>query len=272
MAWLRQVGLTKAFARVVRDPLFSFLLVGAAIFAGYAVIEQQRNPAVRYTPEAEKALVDEFEMLSGRKADAADRARIEKNFITGELLFREAIDRNMHLTDGETRARLTDKVRYLIAGAPVEPTEEQLVDHYSNNIALYRSEPKTTFSQIFRSTKPGDSAAILAALNSGQTVPGDDFWLGSAYPAYGDSMVRGIFGQPFVTRLKEAQEGVWFGPVQSPRGWHFVRKTGSIAPALMPYSAVRDQVRQDYMMARTNAAIDGAIGKLKEKFDVEVVR
>ncbi|MCI4590013.1 peptidylprolyl isomerase [Sphingobium sp. BYY-5] len=254
--------------RIVRDPLFAFLAVGVALFGGYQIVQRLEKPPILFTPEIEQAQVADFETLTGRKATATDRARLKADYIAEELLFREAIDRNMHLTDGETRKRLVDKVRYLIAGAPPEPSEEQLVNHYADHLDLYRAEPRTSFTQIFRQQEPADAALLRAQLNAGQAIGGDDFWLGRDFPRYGDSMVRGIFGQPFVDALKDAPEGRWIGPIQSPRGWHFVRKSERIASAMIPFPAIKDQVRQDYMIAHSNAAIEQAVGKLKEKFDV----
>ncbi|WP_171899257.1 peptidyl-prolyl cis-trans isomerase [Sphingobium sp. RAC03] len=255
--------------KAMRDPLFAFLVVGVALFGGYQIIERAQKPPVVFTPQVEQAMVEDYEMLVGRPATAADKARIKRDYLAEELLFREAINRNMHLTDGETRKRLVDKVRYLIAGAPPEPTDEQLVNHYADNLAQYRAEPRTSFTQVYRAQKPADAALLLAQLNAGETIPGDDFWLGRAFPRYGDSMVRGIFGQPFVATLKTAPDGRWFGPVQSPRGWHFVRKSESIPAAMIPFPAIKDQVRQDYMIAHSEAAIDKALAGLKEKYDVE---
>lgn len=255
--------------RAVRDPLFAFLVAGVALFGGYQIIERAQKPPVVFTPQVEQAMVEDYEMLVGRPATAADKARIKRDYLAEELLFREAIDRNMHLTDGETRKRLVNKVRYLIAGAPPEPTDEQLVNHYADNLAQYRAEPRTSFTQVYRAQKPADAALLLAQLNAGETIPSDDFWLGRGFPRYGDSMVRGIFGQPFVATLKTAPDGRWFGPVQSPRGWHFVRKSESIPAAMIPFPAIKDQVRQDYMIAHSEAAIDKALAGLKEKYDVE---
>ncbi|WP_081912866.1 peptidyl-prolyl cis-trans isomerase [Sphingobium sp. ba1] len=255
--------------KAVRDPLFAFLVAGVALFGGYQIIERGQKPPVVFTPQVEQAMVEDYELLVGRPATAADKARIKRDYLAEELLFREAIDRNMHLTDGETRKQLVDKVRYLIAGAPPEPTDEQLVNHYADNLAQYRAEPRTSFTQVYRAQKPADAALQLAQLNAGETIPSDDFWLGRAFPRYGDSMVRGIFGQPFVATLKTAPDGRWFGPVQSPRGWHFVRKSESIPAAMIPFPAIKDQVRQDYMIAHSEAAIDKALSGLKEKYDVE---
>lgn len=269
IATFRTGARLRAFAR---DPLFAFLIIGGGLFAGYHVIELNRRQPVHYGRDIENALVQDFETVAGRKATAVDKARLRKDYITDELLFREAIDRGMHLTDSQTRKQLTDKARYLLAGAPAEPSEEQLINYYSEQLKRYQAEPKITFQQIFFDTAPADPAAILAKLDQGENVRGGDFWLGRNFPGYGESMVRGIFGQPFVERLRKAPQGTWFGPVRSSRGWHFVRKDAITGSALIPYSEVRDQVRQDFMITQTNSAIDAEVARLMRKYDVQIDR
>ena len=69
--------------------------------------------------------------------------------------------------------------------------------------------------------------------------------------------------------LKTAPPGRWIGPIQSPRGWHFVKQGERIPSAMIAFPAIRDQVRQDYMIAHSEAAIGKAMTGLKEKYDVE---
>jgi len=257
-------------ARLVREPLIPFLLVGGAIFGAYYYAEAQRGDPIRYTPDVAKQIVGQFEELSGRKATDADKKRLRDDYINEEILFREALARNMHLADGEVRERLIDQLRYLIAGAPLEPSEDEVIDYYASHPDLYRTEPGITFSQIFFAQEPKDAAGILARLERGETVSGDDFWLGRAFPNYGNSMIRGMFGQPFLQQLQAKPVNQWYGPVRSGRGWHFVRKTGTLAPAMIPYADARAQVRQDFMLANTQQTLDKAIETLKEKYDVEI--
>ncbi len=264
------ISSNRVFAMVRREPLFLFLLVGAAIFLGYYIAESRRSDPIRYTPEIEKQLVEEFEAVSGRQATSEDRARMRDDYIGDELMFREAIARGMYLTDPATRERMVDRMHYLIAGAPVEPTEEQLIDFYASHSDMYRTEPGISFTQLFFANHPGNPADILARLNHGENVASDDFWLGRDFPNYGNSMIRGMFGQQFLKDLEDSQTGRWFGPIRSPRGWHFVRKTGVSAPQRISYADARSQVKQDYMLSGTRAALDKEIAKLKEKYDVEI--
>lgn len=117
-AALTRQAVRKACRKALRDPLVPFLMAGAALFAGYLALETTRREPIRYTPEAEAAMVEDFRTLTGRQPTAEDRARMKKDFITRELLFRDALDRNLHMTSPEAREVLIDKERFLIAGAP----------------------------------------------------------------------------------------------------------------------------------------------------------
>ncbi len=256
--------------RFASDPLTVFLLAGAGIFGLYASFNSTSEQAVRYDARIQQALVEEFEFLAGRPARPEDIAKIKHDFLTDELLFREAVERGIHLTDGEVRERMVQKVRYLVAGAPVEPSEMEVLDYYAQNLDRYEREPEITFDQVFFEEAPERPAALLAALRGGREVAGDELWTGPSYPDYGHSMIRGIFGQDFLEQLAAASPGQWIGPLRSSRGWHFVLKRGSAPARLLPFAIAREQVRQDMIIARMQQEIDRVYEDLAEKYEVRI--
>jgi len=218
----------------------------------------------------QKSLSDDYEMMAGKAPDAAAKAKLIHDYVADELLFREAVDRGMHMTDKTTKQRLIDRVRFLIAGAPPEPSEDQLIGYYATHRDLYRAEPRLSLDHVFFEKAPVDAPALLARLQSGGTVQGDDFWMGHDLPDYGVSMVRGMFGAPFLDALNEAQTGTWIGPLRSTRGWHFARVRDRASAAMLPYPAVRDQVRQDYLAAETGALVDKEVARLEDGYRIRV--
>ena len=266
----RPGGFGAAVKQRLTDPLVLFLLAGGAIFAAHA-LATSGDPVV-YTADIEKALVADHEALTGRTATAADKTRLMADHVADELLFREAVARGEHLTDSVVRKRLIDKMRFAVTGPPPEPAEAEMVNFYAENIGLYRSEPRTSFEHVFFSEKPAAPAARLLDLQQGTRITGDDFWVGREFPRYGDSMVRGIFGQGFVDALGKAPMNQWVGPVQSPRGWHYVRKSAVEAPAVIPYADIRDQVVRDMEAKATTAALDAEIARLTEIHGVKDAR
>lgn len=263
--------LMRAWRTLLRDPLILFLILGAGIFLAYALMTRGER-RIEVTRAMQASLAGDYETLTGHPPDAAAQAKLVRDYVANEMLFREAIDRGMHLTDKATKQRLIDRLRFAIAGMPAEPTETQLIDYYAGHRALYRSEPQMSFEQVYFAQAPADPAAILARLNRGERVQGDDFWMGRRFPGYGQSMIRGLFGQPFLLALGRAGAGGWFGPVRSRRGVHFVKVTGTRQPALIRYTDIRDQVRQDYLAAQAGGAIDAEVSRLERSYDVSIGR
>ncbi|MEZ0496941.1 peptidyl-prolyl cis-trans isomerase [Sphingomonas sp. IW22] len=254
---------------MARDPFVIFLIVSAAIFALYWVASDRRE-TISVPAAVQKSLSDDYELMTGKQPDAAAKARLIDDYVANELLFREAVARGMHMTDKATKQRLIDRVRFMIAGVPAEPSEDALIGYYTAHPELYRAEPRMSVQHVFFERAPGDPAGLLARLRAGGTVAGDDFWMGHDLPDYGISMLRGMFGTAFLKRLEAAKAGEWFGPVQSTRGWHFARVTERGPARALPYPEARDQVLQDYQAQQTGAAVASEVDRLKAAVNVDV--
>lgn len=253
------------------EPLVVFAALGGAFFGLYHLATADER-VVAVSKAAQDSLADDYKVLTGRTADAAERKGLTEDYVEDEILFREAVARGMHLTDKETKERLTDKMRFLITGSPPDPTEEQLIDFYAEHLDLYRSEPKVSFDHVFFQSPPDGAPKLLKVLNDGGAVAGDEFWMGRQMVSYGQSMIRGMFGQGFVDDLAKAPQGEWVGPVTSIRGVHFVRVNGRDAPEMMDYAQVRDQVLQDWNNQQIETALGAEMKTLKQKYEIDVER
>lgn len=257
-----------AWKKALRDPLVICAGIGALLFAAYAGVEAWRHPPIAYTPAMAASDAAEFEAATGRRPNPGEAAKMKSDWIADELLFREALARHVELTDPEIRKRMIDKQRYAIAGAPNDPGEEDLVDFYATHQDRYRAEPRISMAQVYFAAAPRDGADILARLNRGEAVKGDDFWMGSRLPDYGFSMLRGLFGQSVLNALQSAPTGRWIGPLAGPRGYHFVLKQGQSPARRLSFGEVRAQVAQDWAMDQTARAVNAHIAQLQEKYDV----
>ena len=260
------------FARVIRDPLFVFVVAGVVLFAAYAALQSRGAEPVRLPATTRAALIADFETLTGRSAVAGDIARIEREYVTDELLFRDAIDSGLHLTDGEVRRQLVEKMRLRVTGLLPDPTDEQLVHHYSENLDRYRSEPAVSFEQVYFRSRPPDAAKVLARLQAGEAIAGEPFPQGRSFPRYGRSILRGMFGQPFVDALWAAPLGDWSGPVESQHGWHYVRAKERLPEALLAFDVVRSQVENDFLVALIEQAIERRVAELERRHEVIIER
>lgn len=268
-----QVPRSKGFIvlrRLLFDPFTLFFAAAALIFGAYLALQTRSDQTVVLDQEVRAALIDNFEGITGRTITAEEIKRIERDYIIDELIFREAIDRGMHLTDSQTKTHLTNNLRRILVGTLPQPSEADLVNFYAENIEDYRSEPTLSFRQVFFDTQPEDPAAILTALNKGDAVEGAPYWMGNDFQNYGESMVRGVFGTSFLGDLATLPDGKWAGIIETERGYHAIFKSASKAGELVPFAKIRDQIEQDYWAQQTRSSLDSAVETLAEKYDVVI--
>jgi hypothetical protein len=87
------------FKKISRDPLLLFSVVGLLIFIVYYGLEESSPPSINLSSEERVQLVADYQAITGLKSTPELIAQLEKNYITDELLFRDAINAGMHLID-----------------------------------------------------------------------------------------------------------------------------------------------------------------------------
>jgi peptidyl-prolyl cis-trans isomerase C len=258
--------------RLLREPLFAFVVIGGVLFLASAAMREREPEPVILQAQVRADMIASLETRTGRKATADDIARIERDYVTEELLLREALENGLHRTNPSIRGSLVEEMRIRITGPLPDPTDEQLVNHYSDNLDRYRSEPAVTFRQVYFAQRPDDPAAILAQLRQGEPITGQPFRHGREFPQYGYSMLRGMFGQTIVEALSGAPLGEWIGPLESPYGWHYLYATERLPAVLLPFEAVRQQVESDFLVALIDAAVEQHVDGLRQRHSVQIER
>ncbi|MEM6626104.1 MAG: peptidylprolyl isomerase [Pseudomonadota bacterium] len=258
--------------KLARDPLTAFFAASGLIFVVYAILEARNSDPVYLSADIRAGLIENFTALQGRPPTKEEIANLENDFIAEELLFRDALDQGLHMTNAKARSLVIDDLRGQIGGRPDQPNEADLLDFYVDHPNLYRTEPAFSFRHVYFQTEPEDASALLQQLQAGEDIPGDSYWQGAEFPNFGVSVVRGMFGQPFIEALNAAPLNAWTGPLPSPRGWHFVFLSERHPPSLAPFARVRSQVEGDYMRAAVQGAVDEYVEALKDTYDVEIDR
>ncbi|GAC36919.1 peptidyl-prolyl cis-trans isomerase [Paraglaciecola psychrophila] len=252
--------------KLFQDPLVLFVIFGALVFSLYAYLDQSNINPVELSDKNRQLFTEQFELLTGRQATQADIAKIENDYIQEEILFREALEAGIHLGNPEIRGTLVQEMRYQVTGVINEPTEEQLVQYYLQHIQRYVIEPAISFQHVFFNQPPEKS--VLIQLVNGERITGDEFWRGRVLPNYGISMIRGMFGKPFLERLQTAPFNNWFGPQQSMLGWHFVKVIGTQSASPLTFEEAKMQVQNDYTVDAIETSVDEYIGQFDNKYQI----
>jgi len=282
MGWnMSEQKISSGAKRLLTEPLSIFVVVAVTIFGynawsggGDAVDAQASNMLsagddVVVIDEATVSMLQEnFAWLEARQPTEAETQTLISQWIDEEVLFREALAQQMHLSDGKMRAHLVEKVRMLWAGSPEPVDEAELLDFYMDNMDSYYTEPTLSFSQVYFEELPADATDILATLRAGEVVEGEPFWLGKNLNSYSESILRSSFGGGFYEELKAAQVDQWIGPVESARGYHFARVSQKGEPELMPYQVVRDRLDQDWSAYHRRQNVSARTDTIKERFTI----
>jgi len=255
---------------VLRDPVVVFFAIGSLLFALFALLNREDAVPVVLSEGGRALLVNEWEMLTGRTADAVDVQRIVDNYYQRELLFREGLGQEVYRSDPSVRELIIELMQQRATGEIPDPSGKELVNFYADNIDRYYSEASISFSQRLFRKAPENPEQLRASLNQGDAISDDMPWQGKDFPDYGASMIRGLFGQTLLEVLQQQPLGGWQGPYESREGWHFFRVDGRMQPVLLSFERVEDQVRADYQAASVADAVAVFVDARRAKYPLEI--
>jgi hypothetical protein len=132
--------------RILREPLFHFLLIGAAIFGismfvgrpSGATAAAPTDKQIIVTPAEIALLKSGYQLDFGREPDPADVQRLVDNYIREEILVREARAQGLDRDDSIVRRRLVQKMEFEVAD-PAPPADSQLQAYLDQHPATFRT-------------------------------------------------------------------------------------------------------------------------------------
>ena len=263
-------------ANLFRQPLLHFLLIGAAIFAVYAVLDE--SPAATATGEivvtSAKAeqLAAGFQSVWRRPPTAEELDRLVDDHIREEVLVREATALSLDRNDAVIRRRLRQKMEFLTdsAAGALKPSDDELRDHMEANAERYTSSAKIAFEQVFVGENPGGAEidAARSALEEG-TDPagvGARTLLPASLPMSVRTVVDGTFGRGFFDAVADLETGAWRGPVRSGYGMHLVRVAQRAEGERLPFETVREAVLRDWTKAKAGEIADAHYQRMRARY------
>jgi hypothetical protein len=273
-------------ARLVREPLVHFLLIGAAVFALYAYTtggEQASPPRDRIAVSDGRILqlAEIFNRTWQRPPTIQELRGLIETYVKEEIYYREALKLGLDRDDTLIRRRMQQKMEFL-----TEPTEDALKATDADLQAfldIHRSEfqveQRIAFQQVFinpeRSDEPVDARAakVLAEVRGvplGAEISGfgDATLLPHAMPLSLASAIDREFGEGFSERLALLPRNAWSGPLRSPFGLHLVRVSEFRDGYDPPLEAVRKTVEAKWRTAKRDTFRQAEYQRLSDKYEV----
>ncbi len=251
---------------MLKDPLFHFALIGAALFALDAwVLDRPEDKTITVPSATVQRLLETHERRTGRPATEPERREILDRWIDDEVLYREALALGLDRDDPVIRGRLVEKMRFLSRAV------ERADAGASVDMDAYVSPDATSFTQVYLGRGGAARAEeVLQRLRSGAEPGsvGDAFAHPMGARARTSVQIRSRFGAAFESAVAALEVGGWHGPVESSFGLHLVRVEAR-GPAPGAAAAARSAARRDLAQARRDWAERAAIRRMRASYRVE---
>ena len=275
-------------AKLLREPLMHFLVIGAAIYLLYGMFAE---PVMDETDKTIVVSAGEIEWMQGSWQKRWNRPPTEKEldgliqqYIRETVLYREALTMGLNQHDQVIRRRLAQKLEFLARDlvALTPPTGEELQVYFAENRDRYQEPVRYTFTQVFIDPdKRGDATlahaeaikATLIAKGDALEDPGamgDDFMLPNYYPEKDPIEIRKYFGNGFAESLVELSPGQWHGPVLSGYGVHLVYVSSISEPPAPVLKELRERVVQDWKSEQGEELNEKFYASLRERYTVVI--
>jgi hypothetical protein len=272
--------------RFLQEPLLHFLLLGAAIFAAYGLINRGSSDArgkIVITQGQVASITDSYILTRQRAPTREELEGLIRDRVREEVYYREALALGMDKDDSIIRRRLQQKMEFVSQGrdAPAEPSDAELQAYLNAHAATFATDPRFSFRQVY--LNPHRHGANLARdaerlrIGLSQTGAeanlahiGDPILLEREINNVSAREVANLFGEKFVAALRQLPTGQWQGPVESGYGAHIVflaARTEGGVPAL---DQARDAVRREWIDAQQRDAAAKSYQALLSKYAVVI--
>jgi len=274
-------------SRWLREPLLHFVLLGALIFAGYALVSRDdgnRADEIVVTQPQLAMLATTFAGTWQRPPTADEMDGLIRDYLREEVAAREAVALGLDKDDTVIRRRLRQKLEFISEDmtSRAEPTEHELQDYLAAHEDVFRTERRFTFTQVYLDPErrgdrlPRDADALLARLRADPGLDaltlGDSLLLGSRFDALPASEVAREFGEDFAARLATLAIGSWQGPVASGYGVHLVRIVRRDDGEVPSLAQSREAVKREWSNAQRTAANEAFYRGLLARYSVKIER
>jgi hypothetical protein len=274
--------------KLIREPLFHFLLLGAVIFfiagrsRGIVVASGEK---IVVTQSQIESIVVGFSRTWMRPPTQEEMQGLVDDYVREEVLYREAKAIGLDQDDIIVRRRMRQKFEFLSedrAARSGPPNEQELEAYMSQHSDKYREEPRFTFEHIFFNREKrgklaeADAKGALARLNGKNRdainveALSDAFVLSSHFEKISASETARLFGAYFGKQLATVRPGSWTGPLESSYGLHLVRVHEHLPGAAPPLANVREAVLRDLLNERRKQELDAQYAKLRARYTIVV--
>lgn len=260
-------------SRLLREPLVHFVVLAALLFVLDGVISGGQKETIVVDAPTRDYLIEQREALELRSLTPQERRETIDTFIEDEILYREAYARGLDRGDSRMRRNLVLKMRGLLSGEVEPPTEEQLHAFFDSHPERFERPATWSVEQVFYADATKVPADLLGQLRAGldpNRAGEDRMTLGRRLPRRTQRELAGVFGPDAARAILAIEDEQWHGPLESPRGIHFVRVTARTPSQQASFDAVRPYLEADWTMAQARRAVEQEVARLRDGYEIVI--
>jgi len=257
----------------MREPLAHFFLMALIIFAVYGLNNRTQTVLL----ELDQADIDGRlfmqEMATGQALSEEQREYFTAAFVEEQILVQEALKMGLD-DDARIHDILAQKMRHVLSGDIIQPSDAELEAFYQDNLERYRTLPTLNTDEIVfnsRETLPAELLAELAAGAEAESLLSRSPGNLDPLPNVNRLDLSNIFDEAFAAQVFSADIGPWQGPFFSNRGQHWLQvksRTESVLPSL---AEIRDRVRLEWIAMEEDQRLQAEIERLWEQYTVRIL-
>lgn len=267
--------------KILLSPLVHFFALGGLIFAIFAVVNDDPDPApdtvdfITLSPSEAERLVEQFSSTWNRPPTGEELSGLMQSWALEEAFVREALSLGLDRGDAVVRQRLRMKMQFLAeAGAATGEVDDAVLQTYlEENEERFVQPQQFSFDQILLPTPTSEAVErSLARLADGAdaTTLGQPTLLPASMPLTAAPLIDRTFGSGFGASLGGLPVGEWAGPVESGYGLHLVRVSGMTDGRLPPLADIRDRVEAEWRAADARRMRESFGDALLERYTVNL--
>jgi len=263
------------------------LIVLGALLAGVVWAVQgppgiDRNRPEKLITEAEVAhQTARWERMWGRPPTNEELLKAVDGYVRNEILYREALARDMDREDPRVRMALIQKMQMLAAGQADARgvTEADLAAFFALRKEQYRIPARVSLIQVFFKDGTDSQAkadSLLAQFEKQEPTEavlreaGDATMIDTVQEAVTATDLEKQFGTDFTAEVLSLPAGEWSGPVRSGYGLHVVKVFDRVPGRIPDLAEVRDKVESDLQYEARKASQEQGFQEIAGKYRVSI--
>ena len=275
-------------SRLLREPLFHFLLLGSLLFAIYACVD-----GGRVSPSDTKIVLgaDDFAQLASlfrtqwrRDPTPQEFGAMLESKVQEEVLYREGLAMNLDKGDTIVKRRMAQKMQFIAedVAASREPPAAELNEWYTKNGGKFQQPPRLSFRHLYFSPDKRGARAQADAADALSRIAGqpedtksavglaDPFMFQEYYRDRAPDFLAKEFGPKFALAVAGLPAGSWQGPIDSGFGWHLVFVDTVVPGRIPPIEEIEADVKIAWLGEQKVLAWEKAYKDIRAKYTIVV--